>query len=258
MNRKYYATVKRIVDGDTFQVEDKFGNTQVIRLFSVDTPEKQQPFGMTAKKYTSDLIWKKEVEIQPVELGQYNRIVAIVKINGESLGEILITNGIAFAAGSNHVFSQRYYALQEKARVNNRGLWKLGIENPAVFRKKNKHRNPTFVKSGIPDPLPIPRFKPAKPNLLDKVTDFFSSLIEKNKERLEEKEELKKAENIRKQTSQVKEDKDLENDLKRRLDLRKLTEVSKDYPTSKKPAPVVPDVDTSDFIRRIKEKTKNM
>jgi micrococcal nuclease len=254
MNRKYFATVKRIVDGDTFQVEDKFGNTQVIRLFSVDTPEKQQTFGMTAKQYTSDLIYKKEVEIQPIELGQYNRVVAIVKINGESLGEILISNGIAFAAGSNHVFSQRYYALQEKARVNNRGLWKLGIENPAVFRKKNKKWNPTFGKSGRPDPLPIPRFKPAKPTLLDKVTDFFSTLIEKNKERIQQKDEIKNSEGVR------KEDKKMEDDLKRRMELRKLTEVSKDSPISKKytPTPNVPDIDTSDFKRRIKEKTKHM
>jgi len=195
MSGKYYATVTRVIDGDTFQVKDKFGNSQTIRLFGIDTPEKKQPFGMTATNFTKNLIDKKEVYVESIELGKYGRVVAIVYLNGKSLSEILVAEGIAFAEGENHKLANKYYALQEKARVNNRGVHKLGIQKPSDFRKQNQRkRNPTFGRSNIPSPIPIPRFRPAKPKFLDQVTKFFSNLFEKSEEQIAKRAEIKKAE----------------------------------------------------------------
>lgn len=39
---KYYAKVSRVIDGDTFTIKDKNGNTKIIRILGIDTPEKSK------------------------------------------------------------------------------------------------------------------------------------------------------------------------------------------------------------------------
>lgn len=252
MTSKYYGTVTRVIDGDTFQVKDKFGNTQTIRLFGVDTPERKQPFGRTATEYTRNLIEKQEVYVQSIELGKYGRVVAIVKINDRSVAEMLLMDGIAFASGSNHRLAQSYYALQEKARVNNQGLWKLGIQDPALFRKQNqKIRNPSFAKSGRPDPIPVPRFRPEKPKMLDTLKSFFTGLLEKNEEQAQKRAEIKKVEKERIEKRIA--DRKLENDIKEKLEKRQQEE------DTVKPVDIEQQkANTQNVINRFRERSKNM
>lgn len=254
MAGNYYGEVTRVIDGDTFQVKDKFGNTQTIRLFGIDTPEKKQTFGLEAKEYTKKLIDKKTVHVQTVELGKYGRIVAIVHINNQSLSEILLSDGIAFASGSNHKLANRYFALQEKARVNNQGLHKLGIENPSLFRKKQQSRNPTFMKSKFPEQLPVPRFKPAKPKFLDGVKKFFANLLEKSAEYNAKREQIKKIEKERIE----------QRILNRKLANEALEENNKSNKnkqpesSSKSIEKDADKIDTSVFMQRFKERSKKM
>lgn len=256
MSSKYYGTVTRVIDGDTFQVKDKFGNIQTIRLFGVDTPERKQPFGSTATEFTKKIIDKQDVYVESIELGKYGRVVAIVYINGKSLSEILLTEGIAFAAGQNHRLAHKYYAMQEKARVNNQGVHKLGIKSPAEFRKKNqKTRNPSFGKSSLPDPKPIQRFRPPKPKILDQVTKFFSNLFEKNDEHVAKRAAIKKAEleRIEKRIA----DRKMEESIKENLEKR---QNEKPNPTPKKESvkEQVAKVDVDFVFNRFKERSKKM
>ena len=246
---KYYATVTRVIDGDTFEIKDKFGKSQTIRLFGIDTPEKKQTFGMTAKAYTEKLIDKKEVFVESVELGRYNRVVAVVYVNGHSLAESLLADGIAFAAGDSHPLATKYYSLQERARVNNRGVHKLGIISPAEFRRKNqRYRDPTLRKSS---PRHIPqlaeRFIPARPSslILEKVKKFFSDLFTQSPEQIAKKEAIKKAEQER--IKKRIEDRKMEESLKENL--KDLEKIKKEVPM-KKPE--------STFLKRFNERTKHM
>lgn len=254
MSSKYYGTVTRVIDGDTFQVKDKFGNTQTIRLFGVDTPERQQPFGMTATKFTKNLIDKKEVYVDAIELGKYGRVVAIIYINGNSLGEILVAEGIAFASGQNHRLAHKYYALQEKARVNNQGVHKLGIQNPSDFRKRSAiPKNPTFAKPRNPTPPPIPRFRPPKPKLLEKLTKFFSNLFEKNEDHVARREAIKKTEleRIEKKIADRKMEEAIKDNLEKRQD--EMLKNSKEAAEKK-----MAKLDTSHFMRRFQERSKKI
>lgn len=238
MSNKYYGTVTRVIDGDTFQVKDKFGNTQVIRVFGVDTPERKQKFGPEATAFTKKLIDKQEVYVDAIDLGKYQRVVALVYINGQSLGEILLAEGIAFVAGDNHKLAYKYCGLQEKARLNSKGVHKLGIQSPAQYRKNNQRvKNPTFTKSQ-PAPVPLIRFKPEKPNFLEKVTKFFSEMFEKNEDHVAKREAIKKAE--------------LERIEKR--------EAEKLKASPKKASVEEPDakLDTSRFMQRFRERSKKM
>lgn len=252
---QYYATVTRVIDGDTFVVKDKFGNNQTIRLFGVDTPEKKQPFGMTAKEYTSNLIDKKQVYIDAIDLGKYNRVVAIVYINNYSIGEILVEEGIAFADGYNHKLAKRYYSLQEKARVNSKGVHKLGIQSPAEFRKQNQFfRNPSFIKSKNPVRTPVKRIKPSQPNILtlQKVKDFFTKLLIKDPEQVAKKAAIKKEEleRIEKRKADRKREDAIKENLKKIETEKQKQKESIDHQ--------VAQVDTSKIVKKFNERCKNM
>jgi micrococcal nuclease len=56
-----------IADDDTITVLQD-GKQQVkIRLYRIDTPERRQAFGTKAKQLTSDMVFGKVVEVEPVE-----------------------------------------------------------------------------------------------------------------------------------------------------------------------------------------------
>lgn len=194
---KYIGKVAYIVDGDTFDVVDKNKQKQRIRIFGIDTPEKRQEFGLTAKEFTRELLEDKYVEVDTVALGQYNRVVAIVKVNGQSVAEELLKAGLAFASGSNHRLANHYFSLQEQAKSRNVGLWKSEkAENPSVFRRRlsreKLRNNPLYAKS-TPDYTDEPKRESqrnSKPSLLDHLKSLIErtgDLIDKNFSKPDEK-----------------------------------------------------------------------
>lgn len=139
MSARYEAKVIRVFDGDTIEVEVKKGNKKTIRFFGIDSPERTQEFGKEAREMVKSLIDKKVVEIFPVELGIYGREIGIVYINGMSVSEIMLKEGLAFASGNNHKLAPTYNRYQEQSRVNKIGMWKQGfVENPSIYRRRNK------------------------------------------------------------------------------------------------------------------------
>lgn len=139
MGARYEAKVVRVFDGDTIEVEIKKGSKKTIRFFGIDSPERTQEFGKEAREMVKSLIDKKVVEIFPVELGIYGREIGIVYINGISISEIMLKEGLAFASGNNHKLATKYNRYQEQSRVNKIGMWKQGfVENPSAYRRRNK------------------------------------------------------------------------------------------------------------------------
>ncbi len=70
-------TVKKIIDGDTFEVSRKIGTTNRVRLAGVNAPEKGRAGGIKAIRKLRGLIGGKTVTIVPVGRS-YGRIVANV------------------------------------------------------------------------------------------------------------------------------------------------------------------------------------
>ncbi len=139
MSQRYKAKVKRIIDGDTIEVEIRKDFKRVIRFFGIDCPEKTQKYGLVAKDKLSEILKGKEIDVFPVELGKYGREVSIVYVNGTSVAEIMLKEGLCFASGDNHKLATTYFRLQEKSRVEKNGMWKEGnVENPAFYRRRKK------------------------------------------------------------------------------------------------------------------------
>ena len=71
--------VKKIIDGDTLQLENK----KFIRLAGIDTPEKGKKGYLQAKDDLKRIIGKSEIKLNPVGIS-YGRIVAEVTKKGNT------------------------------------------------------------------------------------------------------------------------------------------------------------------------------
>ena len=76
--------VLKVIDGDTFVVRRRIGDTRVVRLAGVNAPEKYQYGGQSATNKLRGLIEGKTVTIQPVGRS-YGRVVAGVRVNRGSV-----------------------------------------------------------------------------------------------------------------------------------------------------------------------------
>jgi endonuclease YncB( thermonuclease family) len=81
--------VKHVIDGDTFIVSRRIGNTNRIRLAGINAPEKYQFGGKQATNRLRGLIGGKTVTIIPVGRS-YNRIVANVRSKRKSVNNRLM------------------------------------------------------------------------------------------------------------------------------------------------------------------------
>jgi endonuclease YncB( thermonuclease family) len=106
----YNWEVKRVLDGDTVEVEVDFlpkelGNRLYIRVWGVDTPEKswrakserEAQLGLNASMFTSELIKNaKDVKISIITWDKFGgRILGDVIIDGKSLRQMLLESGYA-------------------------------------------------------------------------------------------------------------------------------------------------------------------
>ena len=105
---KYKATLLRVVDGDTFDVDIDLGfsvvlHKQRIRLKGIDTWEsrtrdlEEKKKGLEAKKFTKEMLSNcEEIVIDSYGKGKYGRILADVWCDGLNLNEQLIRYGHAY------------------------------------------------------------------------------------------------------------------------------------------------------------------
>ena len=93
----YEAKVLNVVDGDTYDVIIDLGfdiyHRVRLRLYGIDTPEKNTPEGVKAKDYVTKLLGNNVVEIECLKFEKYGRSLSKVKLNNEDLTEHLIKNG---------------------------------------------------------------------------------------------------------------------------------------------------------------------
>lgn len=136
--RNGYYPVKKVVDGDTFWVDDGSPKGLKIRLIGVDAPESRNVFkkvigyfGIEAKQYMTSLIGGKNVKLEydVDHLDQYGRTLAYVYLeDGTFVNADLVKNGYAMVmtVPPNVKYAEDFVRLQQEARENRRGLWKEG------------------------------------------------------------------------------------------------------------------------------------
>ena len=98
--------------------------------------------GKKAKQLTSKMVYRKVVEVEPVDLDRYGRTVGIVKIEGVILNEELVREGFAWVY-PNHChrpICAGWYVFSVEAKDAKWGLWRdPNSIPPQEFRRKRRN-----------------------------------------------------------------------------------------------------------------------
>lgn len=128
-----------VADGDTLRV----GGARV-RLSGVDAPELSQRCGPDGRKVGCGAMaaeWlRRRVEgraivCETVDTDRYGRSVAVCRVGGQDVGAAIVEAGWATAYRR---YSTAYVAQEDRARAARRGIWALGFEAPADYRRERR------------------------------------------------------------------------------------------------------------------------
>jgi micrococcal nuclease len=144
-----------VIDGDTIKVKYN-GKTETIRYLLLDTPEVRhqtlgnQPGGDEASARHKEIMENGQVSIEfdvGDRMDDYDRLLAYVYIDGESVQEILLKEGlgrVAYVFPPNTRYLDEFEEAQEIAKEAKKGIWEVenyaterGF-NQAVFEENNK------------------------------------------------------------------------------------------------------------------------
>ena len=117
------GTVTRVIDGDTIEVQLSSGPIRV-RLNSIDTPEKDQPWGSEAQAALAGRVDGRQVDLEPVTQDHYDRLVAVVFLRSENINAWMVQQGDAWAYRE-YLEDPSYCAWEAVARASRLGLWGL-------------------------------------------------------------------------------------------------------------------------------------
>jgi len=115
--------VVRVADGDTVSVLDATNTQYRIRLFGIDTPERDQPYGGSAKRALTDLVDNRDVGVVVVATDDYGRQVGTLYRDNIDINLAMVAGG--------HAWWYRHYAPHERklasaeqaAREQGLALW---------------------------------------------------------------------------------------------------------------------------------------
>lgn len=148
-NTSLTAMVTSVTDGDTVDIEYQNGTNDTVRMLGVDTPEvygandptefegvpnteagKQclHAAGENASQYTKDRLQQDEqitlvLDKESDGRGDYGRLLAYIRDDGQNLNYQLIQTGHARVYDSPFSQSERFYAAEADAQAAERGLW---------------------------------------------------------------------------------------------------------------------------------------
>jgi len=130
----YYQVIK-VVDGDTFWIDNLQPGGLKIRFIGIDAPEsrnafkkKKQFYGKESKEFLTSLLKDQKVrlEFDVDSLDPFKRTLAYVYLeNGEMVNELIVKsgNGILMTVAPNIKYEELFVKAQDYARENKLGLW---------------------------------------------------------------------------------------------------------------------------------------
>ena len=120
------AFVLWVTDGDTVTVVDENVHVERIRVYGIDCPESDQPFGLWAQLRTLWEVWARPINLKPVERDRYGRLVSRVQKGDEDLSAVLVSAGLAwvYARYCQKPICSTWQDMEKRARRVGRGLWK--------------------------------------------------------------------------------------------------------------------------------------
>jgi len=141
-----------VIDGDSLMIT-RAGGKKEVRLYGIDTPEFDQPYGKQARACTRSLVLNKKVTVEPVEVDKYARTVAKVRTAEGCLNEQLLEQGCAWVykryckAGD----LKAWTGLEDNARRQGLGLWAQPDPVPPWdYRNTKRAAAPRKAEAAVP------------------------------------------------------------------------------------------------------------
>jgi len=172
------VTLVSTTDGDTIRVMYK-GENEPVRYLLIDTPETnhprlgKQPFGEEAKELNRQLVTSGNLTLE-FDIGEkrdkYGRLLAYVYVDGKSVQETLISNGmarVAYIYPPNTRYLTPYEEAQQVAKSKKLGIW--AVEDYATDSGFNSGSSKnTDTGSGASS-------NPSAPTATTKTTEWFDN-----------------------------------------------------------------------------------
>nr|WP_289036864.1 thermonuclease family protein [uncultured Allobacillus sp.] len=129
------ATVTRIVDGDTIEINLN-GTIESVRLLLVDTPETVHPslpvqkFGPEASSFAKKTLSGKKVQVEydGPKRDKYGRLLAYLWVDGKNFNEMLLREGLArfaYVYDPPYTHMSSFTKAQSEAVNAKRGIWSI-------------------------------------------------------------------------------------------------------------------------------------
>lgn len=137
------ARVSHAIDGDSLAVESN-GRSFQVRLWGIDAPEWGQPFSREARSLCRDLVEGKTIAVHPKYKDKYNRVVAVVEVDGRVLNEEMVRRGMAWVhiRYCDEEVCSDWRKSEQSARVSGSGLWSdPGRIAPWKWKSRRKHKS---------------------------------------------------------------------------------------------------------------------
>ena len=121
---EFSGRVTSITDGDTLRVINSLGESQIIRLYGIDAPERDQPYGTQATNALRQKLSNSQISIIQQDIDDYGRIVGTIFLNERNINQEMVAQGHAwwyeFFAPENRELEEA----QNQAQNSKSGLWK--------------------------------------------------------------------------------------------------------------------------------------
>ena len=114
--------VIKVADGDTLTLLGDSNKKIRIRLAGIDTPERKQPFGHTAKNALAKLVFQKKILIKTQTKDRYGRTVGVVFLDNLNVNNELVRQGMAWVY-KKYTDNEKLYELEAQAKTRRIGLW---------------------------------------------------------------------------------------------------------------------------------------
>ena len=115
--------VVRVGDGDTVSLLDAGKTQHKVRLFGIDTPEQNQPYGNAAKKVLLELVGQKTVGVVVVTTDSYGRKVGTLYHDDVNINVAMVERGYAWWYQHFAPHEIKLAAAEQQARRQRLGLW---------------------------------------------------------------------------------------------------------------------------------------
>jgi micrococcal nuclease len=117
----YTGIVIRVIDGDTFVFQTDEGSVKV-RMFGIDAPEKDQPFGAQSTAFLERYL-KIPATIKTQGVDQYGRTLGILFVDHKNINLEMVRSGNAWHF-KKYSKDQTMASAEDSAKIQKLGLWK--------------------------------------------------------------------------------------------------------------------------------------